>query len=106
MAFEGYYDRGAVESWNDYLLTAPADTLRSPADDEVYVHELEGFAVLTEAGEPLGVVSGVNELENGLWLEVQGKKREFVLPYKKQFVKQVDRAGRRLLVDLPAGLAD
>ena len=25
---------------------------------------------------------------------------------RKQFVKQVDRAGRRLLVDLPAGLAD
>jgi 16S rRNA processing protein RimM len=106
VAFEGYDDRSAVESWNDRLLTAPADTLRGPIDDEVYVHELLGFAVLTEAGEPLGVVSAVNEMDTGLWLEVQGKKREFVLPYRKQFVKQVDRPGRRLLVDLPAGLVD
>jgi ribosomal 30S subunit maturation factor RimM len=37
---------------------------------------------------------------------VQGPKREFLLPYKKEFVKQVDRAGRRLIVDLPAGLID
>jgi 16S rRNA processing protein RimM len=106
VAFVGHDDRSAVEPWKDVLLTAPVDTLRRPDDDEVYVHELEGFAVLTEAGEPLGVVSGVTEVETGLWLEVQGRKREFVLPYRKQFVKQVDRPGRRLLVDLPPGFVD
>ena len=42
----------------------------------------------------------------GLTLEVQGPKREFLLPFRKDFVRQVDRAGRRLVVDVPEGLLD
>jgi ribosomal 30S subunit maturation factor RimM len=37
---------------------------------------------------------------------VQGPKREFLLPYKKQFVRQVDREGRWLVVTPPEGLIE
>jgi ribosomal 30S subunit maturation factor RimM len=37
---------------------------------------------------------------------VQGQKREFLLPYKKEFIRSVDRAERRLVVELPEGLLD
>jgi 16S rRNA processing protein RimM len=106
VAFRGLNDRAAVEQWYDALLTVPAETLRPPEGDEVYLHELEGFSVQDPAGEPLGLVSGVMELPSGLMLEVQGRKREFLLPYRKEFVKQVDRSGRRLTVELPEGLID
>jgi 16S rRNA processing protein RimM len=106
VAFRGHSQREAVEPWYDALLTAPADTLRPPEEDEVYLHELEGFAVESSTGEPLGLVSGVMELKTGLMVEVQGAKREFLLPYRKEFVKRVDRGGRRLIVELPAGLID
>ena len=46
------------------------------------------------------------ELPSGLMIEVQGPKREFLLPYKKEFVQQVDRAGRRLVVTPPEGLVE
>jgi ribosomal 30S subunit maturation factor RimM len=39
-------------------------------------------------------------------IEVQGPKREFLLPYKKEFVQQVDRAARRLVVTPPEGLLE
>jgi ribosomal 30S subunit maturation factor RimM len=39
-------------------------------------------------------------------IEVQGPKREFLLPYRKEFVTGVDRAARRLTVVVPEGLAD
>jgi ribosomal 30S subunit maturation factor RimM len=51
-------------------------------------------------------VSAIYELPSGLMIEVQGPKREFLLPYKKEFVQQVDRAGRRLVVSPPEGLID
>jgi ribosomal 30S subunit maturation factor RimM len=51
-------------------------------------------------------VSAVYDLPAGILIEVQGPKREFLLPYKKEFVKQVDRAGRRLRVSLPEGLLE
>lgn len=106
VTFKGYPSRDAIEGWRDLLLAAPAETLRPPADGEVYLHELEGFAVHDLAGTGLGLVSGVDEMPGGVMLEVQGPRREFLLPFRKEFVKEVDRAGRRLVVDLPDGLIE
>jgi hypothetical protein len=47
-----------------------------------------------------------NALPSGLMLEVQAPNREFLLTYKKEFVRKVDRAERRLIVSLPDGLLD
>lgn len=106
VAFEGHLERGALDGWHDMLLSAPADSLQPPGDGEVYLHELEGFVVQTEAAEGLGVVTAVEEFPNGVMLEVQGPKREFLLPFRKEFVKRVDREGRRLVVEVPDGLID
>lgn len=106
VAFRGWDDRSAVERWRDLLLSAPAETLAPPAEGEVYLHELEGFAVVARSGEALGVVTAVEELPTGVMLEVQGKKREFLLPFRKEFVVEVDRGGKRLVVEVPDGLID
>ncbi len=42
----------------------------------------------------------------GLMIEVQGPRREFLLPYRKEFVREVDRDGRRLVVTPPEGLVE
>ncbi|MEO8227788.1 MAG: ribosome maturation factor RimM [Gemmatimonadota bacterium] len=104
--FRGIDHRDAWEPWRGLFLGAPANTLTPPDGDEVYLHELEGFAVRHQDGTSLGVVSGVFELPSGLMIEVQGPKREFLLPYKKEFVVEVDRAERRLIVAPPEGLLD
>jgi 16S rRNA processing protein RimM len=98
--------REDIEPWRGLFLAAPATELAPPADDEVYLHELDGFAVRLPDETPLGLVSGVYELPSGLMIEVQGPKREFLLPYRKEFVAQVDRAGRRLVVTPPDGLVE
>ena len=106
LKFRGLDDRNALESIRDLLLAAPAGELKAPEGDEVYLHELAGFAVKSESDEVLGLVTGLYEMPSGLMLEVQGPKREFLLPYKKEFVRSVDRAERRLIVSLPDGLLD
>jgi 16S rRNA processing protein RimM len=106
LKFRGLDDRASLESIRDLLLAAPAEALRAPEGDEVYLHELTGFAVRDENDQPLGLVTGLYEMPSGLMLEVQGQKREFLLPYKKEFIRRVDRAERRLVVELPDGLLD
>ncbi len=106
LTFVGYEERVAIEGWRDHLLSAPADTLTPPAEGEVYLHELEGFAVQDPAGNPLGVVTSVEEYPTGVMLEVQGKKREFLVPFRKEFVVLVEREARRLVLDAPEGLID
>jgi 16S rRNA processing protein RimM len=104
--FAGVESRDALEPFRAHFLGVPASALGPLADDEVYLHELDGFSVRLADQTPLGLVSAVYELPAGIMIEVQGPKREFLLPYKKEFVQQVDRAGRRLVVTPPEGLLD
>jgi 16S rRNA processing protein RimM len=104
--FAGADGREAIDPWRGLFLAVPADQLAPPRDDEVYLHELDGFAVRLPDQTPLGLVTGVYELPSGLMIEGQGPQREFLLPYKKEFVREVDRAGRRLVVTPPEGLVE
>ena len=106
LKFKGAESRMELESWRGQFLGAPADQLKPPAEGEVYVHELEGFAVRQEDGTALGLVTSLFDLPSGLTLEVQGPKREFLLPFRKEFVPQVDRENRVLVVKLPEGLLE
>jgi 16S rRNA processing protein RimM len=104
--FAGVESRDALEPFRAHFLGVPPDQLNPLTADEVYLHELDGFSVRLPDGTPLGLVSAVYELPAGLMIEVQGAKREFLLPYKKEFVREVDRAGRRLVVMPPEGLLE
>jgi len=106
LKFRGLESRDALETWRGQFLGAPAEELKPPAEDEVYVHELEGFSVRQEDGTALGLVTALYDLPSGLTLEVQGPKREFLLPFRKEFVQQVDREGRVLTVVVPEGLLE
>lgn len=106
LKFRGLEKREDLETWRGQFLGAESSELPPPAEGEVYVHELEGFSVRQEDGVALGLVSGVFDLPAGLTLEVQGPKREFLLPFKKEFVRQVLREERTLVVALPEGLLD
>ena len=104
--FAGADRREAIDPWRGLFLAVPADELAPPEGDEVYLHELDGFAVRLPDETPLGLVTATYELPSGLMIEVQGPKREFLLPYKKEFVREVDRSGRRLVVTPPEGLIE
>jgi len=104
--FRAIESRDALDSWKDQFLAVPADQLPPPKDGEVYLHELEGFSVRRSDGTALGVVTSLFELPAGLMLEVQGSKREFLLPFKQQFVRETRREERVLVVELPEGLLE
>lgn len=106
VAFAGHEDRSAVEPWGGLFLAVPEAEVAPPQEGEVWLHELAGFAVQDAAGTPLGLVTDALELPAGVTLEVQGPRREFLLPFRKEFVREVDRQGRRLVVELPEGLVE
>lgn len=106
LKLRGVDSRDALADWRDLLVSADAARLAPLEDDEVYVHDLAGFAVRDQSGEALGIVTDVIELPGGLVIEVQGRKREFLLPYRREFVPEVDREGRTLTVTPPDGLID
>jgi len=106
LAFQDHASIEAVEPWKGHFLAAEPADLRPPEAGEVYLHELAGFSVRNTEGTVLGLVSKVVELPSGLLLEVQGPKREFLVPFRKEFVVEVERTARQLIVQLPPGMLD
>lgn len=104
--FADHVHRDAVEGYRQHFLAVDRAVLPPLADGEIYQQELVGFAVRDEAGEALGIVSSVYELPAGVTIEVQGPKREFLLPFRSEYVRENDIAGRRLVVRIPDGLLD
>ena len=45
MKFRGVDERIGLDPYRGQFVGVPADTLAPPADGEVYLHELDGFAV-------------------------------------------------------------
>jgi 16S rRNA processing protein RimM len=106
LKFRDHDKREAVEEYRTLFLAVPRDVLAPLEDGEVYQQELVGWAVRDEAGEPVGIVSAVYDLPQGPTIEIQGPKREFLLPFRAPYVTQVDRATRRLMVSVPEGLGE
>lgn len=104
--FAGVDLREAWDPWRGLFLAADVSALPAPEGEEVWLHELVGFTVRHSDGTSLGIVSDVYELPAGVTIEVQGAKREFLLPYRREFVLEVQRDERRLIVEPPAGLVD
>lgn len=98
--------REAVEEYRQHFLAVDRAELSPLEDGEVYQQELVGFAVRDEAGDPLGIISAVYDLPAGVTIEVQGPAREFMLPFRSEYVLETDGTGRRLVVRLPDGLLD
>src|SRR6185503_5306519 len=56
LKFRGIDSRDALEPWRGSFLGVPADELQPLEPGEVYLHELEGFAVQLEDGTAVGLV--------------------------------------------------
>lgn len=102
----GHTTRESVEGYREHFLAVPRDTLPELDDGEVYQQDLVGYAVRGADGVPLGIVSTVYDLPAGLTIEVQGPEREFLLPFRSEYVLETDTAARQLVVAVPDGLLD
>ena len=103
-------DRNVAETWRGRYLLAPASELSAPADDEVYVHDLLGMAVVDADGVPVGTVEEIYELPQGLALDVRRapprEKDTVMLNYDDRTIASVDTEARVIVVTPPEGLLE
>jgi 16S rRNA processing protein RimM len=106
-ALSGVVDRDQAEALRGLRLYAPRAALPPTAEDEFYHADLVGLAAVLEDGERLGDVVAVHDFGAGDVLEIARDKGQPVLvPFTRAAVPVVDLAGRRVVIDPPAGLFD
>jgi 16S rRNA processing protein RimM len=106
VAFEGITDRTAASELTGSWLSVDASQLPDTGDpDEFRDHELIGLNVRTSGGEPVGVVTDVLHYGQDL-LVVRRTEGEFMVPFVKEIVPEVDIRAGLVVIDPPPGLLD
>ena len=106
---EGVTTREGAEALNRVPLHVSRDTLEAASEeDEFLLADLIGLRAEDEAGQALGLVTGVPNYGGGDLLEIAptASRQTLLLPFTKAFVPLVDIKGGRIVVSLPEETPD
>lgn len=110
LALEGIEDLTAAERWVGAAVVVP-EAERAPAPEGSYfVSDLEGCAVF-DRGQRIGEVVAVEAVAGAPHLlhvarDGDGGRPEVLIPFAADYIAAVSLAGRRLDLELPAGLLE
>jgi 16S rRNA processing protein RimM len=102
VAFQGVGDRTSADALRGRYVFVPASSAPELPEGEYWAHELIGCEVLTEDGRRLGRIREIMHTQaNDVWA-TEGDEGEVLIPALKEVVRDVDVAGRRVVVrDVP-----
>lgn len=103
--FREVRDREQAEGLQRALLVVPESSSPSLPEGSWWDHQIEGCAVETDRGRPLGTVREViHTAANDVWSVVDGGGRETLVPVLIDVLVSVDVGARRIVVREIAGL--
>lgn len=103
---KGVADRTTAEALTNLDLFVARDRLPPPEDEDTFYHaDLIGLAAVLPDGAPLGTVIAIPNFGAGDLVEIAPVRGPTLLvPFTRAVVPEIDLAGRRLVIDPPAGL--
>jgi len=103
--FKEIQDMSAAEELKGGFLVVTRDELMPLPEDSFYIFDLIGISVFDSGGRYLGKINDVIQTgANDVYL-VDSGAGPVLIPALKKVVREVDLAGRRMVVELPEGLA-
>jgi 16S rRNA processing protein RimM len=106
VVLDGVDTMNAAEALVGYEVEIPAGDLPDPGEGEAYHFQLIGLTAVTTAGEEIGIVEEIFSTAASDICVVRRGGREFLIPYVDEIVREVDLAGRRLVVEPIPGLLE
>jgi 16S rRNA processing protein RimM len=103
---EGVETMSEAEQLAGLQLRVPLEQLARLPEDTFYHHDLVGCQVMTQDGQNVGMVEGVEGTFEGSRLVVGGARGEILIPLAKDICRTIDVAGKRIVIDPPDGLLD
>jgi len=87
-------------------LYLPLEFLPQLTGNKFYYHEIFGFEAEDLSFGLIGIIKGVNDSTNQAILEIDRNGSEILIPLIDDFIKNVDRAQKKIILEVPEGLID
>lgn len=107
LGLEGVPDRTAAEKLNGRKLYLRRAAVPQPAEDEAFIADLPGCEVFLPSGELAGRLKRV-EFPAGkmIWVIAGAGGNEILFPAEPEFIRELEVANRRIVIDPPPGLLE
>jgi 16S rRNA processing protein RimM len=104
--FRGIDTMTGAEELQGYELRIPLEE-RAPAPEGEFFHsDLIGCDVVEQDATAVGTVTGWEDFGGTGLLVVKSGEKEIMVPFARSICKEIDVAGKRIVVELPEGLKD
>jgi 16S rRNA processing protein RimM len=87
-------------------LYLPLEFLPKLEGNKFYFHEVIGFTIEDVNFGKVGVIKGINDITAQALFEVDRDGIDILIPMNDEFIKNVDRKKKTIVVDTPQGLID
>lgn len=87
-------------------LYLPLEVLPKLEGNKFYFHEVIGFTVKDVNFGELGIITAVNDSTAQALFEIDRDGVEILIPMNDEFIKELDRDNKTILVETPEGLID
>jgi 16S rRNA processing protein RimM len=84
-----------------YLEKSPTFAMSDPGPVE-----LTGYSLLDTGGQVIGNIAGLEDYAGNIVLLIETGSGEKLVPYHPDFVRNIDKTGKKLTLQLPEGLLD
>jgi 16S rRNA processing protein RimM len=87
-------------------LYLPLDLLPPLKGNKFYFHEVIGFKIRDKSFGEVGIIKAVNDTTAQALFEVDRDGTELLIPMHDEFILELNREEKTILMDLPDGLID
>lgn len=109
LKFQEYNNINQIEAFKNHWLAIDEDQQEDLDEGHYYYHQIEGLKVFTQEGEYLGHIKEIIALgSNDVWVvqAAESHRRDILLPYIDDVVKEVDLSQGKVIVELMEGLLE
>lgn len=96
-------DADAIMNSGIYL---PLEFLPKLTGNKFYFHEVIGFKAVDVNYGDFGTVTGINDSTAQALFEIDNNGDPVLIPMIDEFIKEIDRKGKRVVLETPPGLID
>ncbi|MEE2801256.1 MULTISPECIES: ribosome maturation factor RimM [Nonlabens] len=104
--FEDVDDEPTADSLLQKDLYLPLTALPPLTGNKFYYHEIIGFTIVDSNYGEVGIVDGVNDTTSQALFEIKQGEKEILIPVHDEFILNVDRDNKQILVETPPGLIE